>query len=333
MNKQREILTAILSLGDIQNKLYQIKALRDADEAACAKREVCGKYLTKREEGYRVNILKKPYSDYCLLKAMSPGASLIQHWRTQTPLLCRWLQLSKRTLETHLKKLAQLGFIKLSRHIELATWPDAAKILDIEFNGLKTIKYNPLQNEGKQVFQYLITLEEIKSAQDRQLGGFINKLNKNLSDREALHKQLIQAGADEQQLYKDAQYFQERCLRLYMRAFREGSEILTVFTEHRPDINRGVKCIQKHHDYKSAQSVSYLKHRMASLGIISIKKLSVTSENRSRLYVPDENGRQRDGYKWLKKAKITALFLTDQITFNHEKNYSTQTVTTLKKAG
>lgn len=295
----------------IENKDYTVSILVGAAEELVRRRDLRKVYETNRDI--------KIWSSWFLLKTISPNSSFIEHWIKQKDIILDFLKLNENTFRRQLKEMVRLGLATVDHYnITLTSYIKAADVLGIAFNNTYSVTYNPSQYEGKQVFRYLLTAEEFKERQERQLGALMNHMDKNPTLRNDIVMMLHQHGADERYL-NHPRYFQERLLQLQLQLFRKGSDLLSYIYTHRADINRGVKCIAKHYSYKSSQSVSYLKKRMAFFGIISVQKLSVASENRSRLYVPGENGKQRDGYKWLSRAKITALFLTDQITFNHEK--------------
>jgi len=288
-----------------------IPVLRGASEELVTHRVLRSKYETNRDI--------KIWSCWFLLKALTTTGK-IKCWYKQKQILLPYVQMNENTFRRRLKDLVQLQLITLNDDgsIELISYERAAGILDIAYTGVYYLQYNPEQNAGKQIFQYLLRCEEIRFAQERQLDGLLFHLDKNPSLKNSLHEMMVKAGADDQRLYKDREYYQKRLLQLQLHAFQEGTELLKFIFTHRADINRGVLSIQKAHCYKATTSVSYMKKRMFKLGLIQVNKVCVHSVQRSRLYIPDGNGRQKDGYKWIGAKKETALFLTDQITFTHE---------------
>jgi hypothetical protein len=159
---------------------------------------------------------------------------------------------------------------------------------------------------------------EIESNQQTQLDGLMTKLDHNPSLKNDLVYHLVLQGADQQRLFKDRAYFQQRLIQLLVWLFKKGSEFLQRLFVNRVDINRGIATMASHHNYKSKQSVCYLKRKLFKLGLVQVKKIQVISEVRSRLYYTDKEGRQHDAFKWFGDQKQTALTLTDQIIINYE---------------
>jgi hypothetical protein len=309
--------TAILNITP--HTTYQVEVPVGAAEALVACKQLVNVY--------QVNPEIKTFSIFFLLRRVTT-ANKIQNWHKQKDFLLSWCGCNENTFRAQLKKLQTLGLIgrpdkkrnNNKNDIHLGSLKDAARALQISWRGTQKIDYNPIQNNGKQVFQYQLRAEEIKVAQQRQLNGLIYHLDKNPLLKNELHQMLVKYGADVKML-SNPSYFQARLLQLQMIAFREGSEISELIHAHRADINRSVNSIKEHHSYKTPQSVSYMKKVMQKLGLIQIKKLRVESKTRSRLYVPDGD-RKRDGYKWVlppiktKNGGFTVWFLCDQITFN-----------------
>lgn len=294
-------------------KDYTVAIPVGAPEALVGQRQLRNKYQTNREIKY--------WSTFFLLKALTTSGH-IQNWRSQRQFLLSWLQLNEPTFYTHLKALKQRQLLTVDQafNIHLVSMRDAAKLLGLEFAGVTKLPYNPIKNAGKQVFQYLMMCEEIRSSKTVQTDGLVYNLEKNPPLRNHLLIVLQQRGADEQQLVSNKNYLQERLLNYQMQIFRHGSEILEYIFERRADVNRSIGKIKEHYAYKTSRSVRYLKKKLQKLGLVEIKKISVVSECRSRRYVPDatkKSGR-RDGYKWLKQALQTEWTLCDQITVTYQ---------------
>jgi len=77
--------------------------------------------------------------------------------------------------------------------------------------------------------------------------------------------------------------------------FKQGSDIFSVISQLRAEINRSVQGIKRQYGYKAAQSVSYLKSRLKKFGIAAIEKNKVESDVRTRLYVTAEGGKKNRG--------------------------------------
>lgn len=286
-----------------------VPVLIGAPEELVTHRELRNKYQTNRHI--------KTWACWFQLKALTTS-NKIQNWYKQLDHLLPFLQMNENTLRRRLCEMIELQLITVvDGDIYLISYEKAAALLNIPYAGTIKVEYNPTKHEGKQIFQYLLRSEEMRSAQLRQLDALLYHLDQNPLLKKTLHILLVKAGADDQRLYKEPRYYQERLLQLQMQYFKEGSELLDNIMLHRADINRGVKKIQENHAYKATQSASYLKKRLYKLRLIQVEKVCVESKQRSRLYIPDGDTR-RDGYKYVAATKRTAWFLTDQINFTYE---------------
>jgi len=307
------------SIYEIERRtLYNVPVLNGCYRHLVRSRTLKGYSAHKTDKGYYTNTEIKTYAVYFLLKSLTTSGKIF-NWTNviNKSLLLEWCQMNENTFRSRLSELKSFGLCtieKETKNITLVSYKKAADILGIEYKGTHTIKYNPYIYAGKQVFQYIIRAEEFRSEQQRQLEAFSFHLEKNPSLRNDLYYMLIQFGADSSRL-NDAAYFAERLLQLQIKSFVEGSEILEYITQRCADMNRSVNKIQDDHTYKSKASVSYLKKKMASLRIINVQHVCNISTARSRLYIADGE-RKRDAYRWLKKQKVTAWVLCDQITFN-----------------
>lgn len=291
-----------------------------APEALVSRRELINTYQVNREIKY--------WATWFLLKMIAGGSGLVQNWLQQKEHILPYLQMNENTLRHQLKQLEKMGLLIIEKHyrgFRLVSYAEAARILGIQYEGTYAVQYNHhvkyLKPNGrrvaaKQSFQYLLRAEEFQRAKERQLNAIMRKWDENPQFFNNLCYLLVRYGADMRKLADDPHYFQERLLQLQIALFKEGSDILqTTYDIVRADINRGVHKIRDHHGYKASQSASYLKKKMWRLGLVEVRKLVVKSPSRCRMYFPDpETGEEREGYKWLRKEKITALFLTDQVT-------------------
>jgi hypothetical protein len=279
---------------------------------------------------YEVNREIKYWSTWYLLKTFTTS-SYIQHWIKQKNFLLTFLQMNECTFRAHLKWLSDKTLLtvdKKSKTIRMASYEHAAEVMDIYYEGTYTIQYDHTRKQldhygrpvaPKQSFQYLLRAEEIERRKEISLNALIRKLEENPKLLNDLIFLMTKEGCDINRVHTDPKYFQERLLELQKKYFKQGSDLLAYVFTLRADINRGVKKIQQHHGYKSQQSVSYMKRRMFKLGIIEVQKFCIKSNARSRIYIPDEeSGGEREGYKWLKGEKRTALFLCDQIEAKYE---------------
>ncbi len=316
-----------LKMQLVQN-LHPIKIITGAADVLVSHRDMRNKYCTNRDIKY--------WSTYFLLKSLT-SSGVIRSWTKQKTFLLDFCKMTENCFRNHLAELQKLKLIKLTKNrtILLTSFETAAEILGIEFTGHTIIDYDT-SISGNQIFQYLLRGEEIRSNQAKQLKTLWYYVGKNPLLKDALFTLLVKDGADKKLLEKDITYFQEQLLQLQQQAFKDGSPLLDLLTTCRADINRGVKCIQEYHTYKSKQSVSYMKNRMVTLQVIKVTKVCTKSPQRSRLYIPangdnaskttgsfstpsgDGGKRHRDGYKYLPATKETAWFLTDQVTHNYK---------------
>lgn len=324
----KKMTTPVININDYPQ---QVPVLIGAPSALVPERKLCGKYVKKRSEGYQVNAAIKTWSIFFLLKSLTTSGK-IKYWTRQQHRLLTWCQCNENTFRRQLTAMQslQLCTIDDDRCISLVSYEKAAAILGIEYTGTYNVQFNPFKYEGKQSFRFILTAEEFRSEQQRQLEALTFYLNKNPSLKNDLHHMLVKFGADNRQLQNPA-YYQQRLLQLQMHLFREGSDILTIVFSRRADINRGVECIRQHHTYKSKSSVSYLKRKMHQCNVIAVMKVCTESKVRSRLYYKDGEVR-KDSYKWIDRKKQTAWFLTDQVTFNYHADVPEKKKETTRRA-
>ncbi|RYE02363.1 MAG: hypothetical protein EOP50_00245 [Sphingobacteriales bacterium] len=277
-------------------------------------RELRTKYHTNRDI--------KVWAAWFLLKSLTRSCK-IQLWRQQIEHLTFWLQVCERTMYRLLARMEELQLIRLEGgDIILASYRDAAEILGINYHGLTYVTYHPKTHEGNQIFQYVLRGEECRMAQEKQLNALWYYLHKN--ENLPVFSELCSLIAakiprtDSNKLKDDPAYFQDRLLQLQLESFKEGSAILEKVFKRRADINRSVQRMQRDHCYRAQSCVSYMKKRMATLGLIRIeKKWADSGQRRSRLQIVTSTG-TRQAYKYGRRAKNTVLFLTDQIHFLYE---------------
>lgn len=288
----------------IKQKPKYVNVLKGASLALVKRRELRGEYETNRSI--------KTWSVFFLLKSLSiPGQ--IQRWQHQKNALLQYCKMSENSFRSRLNELKALNLITITKDltIKLVTYKKAAEILGIDYEGIIKIEYNA-NTSGKQSFQYHLVLDEIRCNQQKQVEALYRKSLENPLLRASLEIQMIQNGADMRKL-KNADYFQQYLQHLQLEAFKTGSENWTVISALRADKNRSVNGIKKQYGYRSAQSVSYLKKRLTHCKLAEIKARKAESTARTRLYIPETNGRSRDGYKYCGRTKKTILFLCDSI--------------------
>lgn len=291
------------ALHHIGQRKY-VAVLRGAADVLVTHRELREIYLTNRSI--------KTWGTFFLLKSLSiPG--MIKCWTSQKQKILSFCRMNEGSFRTRLREMKAMGLIKISKDltITLTSFENAAKILGIEYTGTIKIEYNE-SLPGKNMFHYCLVMDEIRCNQNRQLEAINYKADKNPQLRELLEAVMIQHGADCDML-ENKRYFQQFLLQIQLFYFKTGSDIWSVISQLRGDINRSVYGIKKQYGYKSTQSVSYLKQRLAELEIATIEKTKVESDVRTRLYIPNGEGKRRDGVKYCWKTKRTVLFLCDAI--------------------
>ena len=295
--------------------------LKGAAAELCRHRELRNKYETNRSI--------KTWACYFLLKSKTTSG-IIQKWTKQKGSLLAYLQMSENCFRARVAEMKALKLITLigRNTIQLTSYEKAAEILDIPYTGLIKIEYDANTAPGNQIFQYFLRAQEIRENQQAQLDALHYYANKNPQLKEVLTQLMLHHGADKAKLHL-AEYFQERLLILQMHYFKHGSDIWNVITTLRADINRSVTGIQSAHKYKAAQSVSYMKKRMAKLQLLTITKKQVQSECRTRLYISDTEGKKREAARYCRSSKTTFMQLCDQLTVK----ISTLDTTEKKQAG
>ncbi len=298
--------------------------LKGAAAELCRHRELRTKYQTNRSI--------KTWACYFLLKSKTTSG-FIQNWQRQKVDLLLYLQMSENCFRTRLAELHQLKLITLigKRTIQLTSYEKAAEILDIPYTGLTKIEYDAATTPGNQIFQYFLRAQEISENQQQQLDALHYYANKNPQLKGVLQELLIKHGASVQQL-DDKTYYQQRLFALQQHYFKHGSDIWTVISQLRADINRSVNGIKRAHKYKAAQSVSYLKKRMAFLQLLTITKKTIQSNVRTRLYVPDSDGKKREAARYCKASKATFMVLCDQLQVKISTHDTTEKKQTEKRA-
>jgi hypothetical protein len=290
-----------------------VRILRGCSTELVGRRSRIAEYETNNEIKY--------WATWFLLKGLS-DSGCIKQWTKQKPFILNWVKMRERTFRTQLSWLVKERLLMIDKHthsIRLVSYYKAAQILGIEYRGVYSINYEPNKYNGKQSFRFFLIAEEFRYHQQQQSAAIMLKLDNNPALRKDLICLLTKEGCDNNRLQTQPDYFIERLLQLQIRFFKDGSDILAYVFTLRADTNRGVKKIQKDHNYRSPQSVSYLKRCMFRRGIIKVQKICVESSCRSRIYFRNkQTGSHEEGYKWLATSKNTAFFLCDQVKMNYE---------------
>jgi hypothetical protein len=301
-----------MHVASINNNIISVPVLVGAANELCSHRELRTTYCTNRSI--------KTWAHFFLLKSQTTSG-VIQNWIKQKQELLSFCKINEQTFRARCKELIALKLITIhpqSHNITLASFTTAAEIMGIEYNGIINIDYDTTA-EGTQIFQYILRCEEIRENKQCQISALHYYAKTNSLLWQHLTLLLTEKGAHAKQLENDAHYFQLQLLALQQVAFRHGSELYKIIMQLRADVNRSVEGIKRAHNYKAAQSVSYMKGRMEAFKIIEVEKKVVYSPKRSHLYIPTSTG-QRELTKWLAKRKETAWFLCD----NLKPTYKTQ---------
>ena len=252
---------------------------------------------------YQVNNFIRCIDTWLVLKAIT-RSGIIQDWNKQKKELLQLCKVSETIFRSRLSWLHKKNFLCYDKkNIRIASFDSLAKILEIDLSK----KYSfPYKIDNKQRVQEWIIATEIQDNQQRQDYMILKRVNKNPEFKMQLTIAMINDGADRARLNKEPEYFLSRMKSLYIADFIQASDIHELLIDVRPDNNRGVKGMQRSWNTKSAQTVSYWKKILQSVGIIDISKFQVQSCERVR----NINCK----VIWLKKDKETLLVLPDQLT-------------------
>lgn len=286
------------------NKKY-VAVLAGAAAELVTHRELRTKYKTNRSI--------KTWSTYFLLKSLTTSGQ-INNWIKQQDHLLEYCKMTANCFRARLAEMQQLKLAtvnKKNRNITLTSFTTAAEILGIEYTGTIKIEYNDKQ-PGQQIFQYYLAMDEIRCNQNMQLDALNYKAEKNPQLKNVLTAVMVQHGADGARL-TEKKYFQQYLFRIQLHYFKQGSDIYSVISQLRGDIQRSVEGIKRQYGYKAAQSVSYLKSKLKQFGIAAIEKNKVESDVRTRLYVTGEGGKKIEANRYCHKTKRTVLFCCDAI--------------------
>src|ERR1035437_3537507 len=271
-------------------------------------RSYCGKYVTKRAKGNNTHIFSKVMGLYILLKAESPGTSLIQNYAKQIPTLAANFSLSVRSFYSHLGALEKLKLVsKDGGNLRVSSWQQLGKILDINTTKREHINF---YYDGKQKMHWWFAAIEIKENQERQAFMIWKKVNRNSEVKNSLLSALIQRGFDTTKA-DNPEYYSGRLFMLYAEDFKSGTEVHDLLVLIRSDVNRTIKKIAR--SWKmSPQLATYWKVQMRKKKIIDVAKVAIQSE-----WTRETNEchkRQGCHVIWSDKLKERIWFLCDQIT-------------------
>ncbi len=282
--------------------------------------QVCGKYVTVRAAGgYVIHHLAKLMGFWLLLKASSPGSSLIQDYTGQIPELSRNFNISPRTFFTYMKRLEAMGLLtRQDKNIKVATWNQLGRVFNINTQKRTTIKFD---YDEKQKIHWWFAALEIEDNGQRCAYMINKKMNKNSGPINSLRTALNRRGFDTSRS-NDLPYLIERLQMLYVEDFRTGTEVHDIIIRLRPDVNRSCDGIAKAWN-TSRTVVNYWKAQMQKQKIIAVSKFeTIFSEwqwdrqncGKNELYeIVDGKKRKLVHIFYSKKEKQRALTLCQQI--------------------
>lgn len=270
---------------------------------------ICGEHLKVRAKGNCIHHLVKPVGLWLLLKAVSPGSSLIQNYRKQIPALCANFAISRRTFYYHIGILEKLKLVTKDKagSLHIASWGQLGRVFQINTNKKTKIQFT---YGTKQKIHWWFAALEIKSNQELQADAVWKKANKNSDVASVLLDAMITRGFDLSKL-NNPEYYAGRLFMLYVEDFETGTEVHDLLIHIRADVNRSCEKIAESW-CMSPQLVSYWKKQMSKEKVIDVAKLTVTSK---------WSNATRECHKnkfchviWNDKLKERIWFLCDQVT-------------------
>lgn len=296
-------------LASIPPRSVKVEIPEELASYVLDKTEVCGRYLTKRKKGNNTHPLMKIMGFYLLLKAESPGSSLIQNYTKQIPTLCASFSLSRRSFYYHLGALERLKLITkdLDGNLRIASWQQLGNILSINTKQRTQIEF---YYDGKQKIHWWFAAIDIKSNQETQEYMIWKKVNKNSEAKNELLTAMHARGFDVSNADNPG-LFAAALFSLYVEDFRTGTEVHDILIHIRSDVNRSCKKLAN--DWSmSAQLTSYWKKIMHKQQIIDVTKMQVVSQ-----WSRETNDCHKNKFChviWNDKLKERVWFLCDQVT-------------------
>jgi hypothetical protein len=255
---------------------------------------------------YETNQVIKALGTWLCLKHET-SAGIIQQWNEQKERLLQLCKCSDSIFRHRLQLLEEMKLISFSKierkrdTINICSWHQLAKVLDIDIKQKFIIKYNI---HDKQKLHEWIIATEIKDNQNRQDFSIIRKLRVNAESKMIIDAELLRHGADNKRL-NEPEYYLARLRMLYINDFFQLSEAHNELLEIRPDNNRSVRGIANAWNAKHAMTASYWKKILSKSRIIDVAKCQVKSQERAR--------NKHCKVLWIKQDKQTLLCMCDQV--------------------
>lgn len=260
---------------------------------------------------YETNAMLKCIGHYCILKQVTT-TGIIHDWKSQSKYLQKLLNLSRNGLVKAIERLQIVGLIDLGANLIMVGWDDASQIIGLQIDEFIWIDYDP---DATAKIEHLLMAAEIKINQENQVKKIQKRLKFNPSLKSELDILIAQSWRmdldDVQKM--NINDFIWHLKQLQISTFMNGT-LKAALYEINPDLNRSVVKFKSDWDYKSVQSIAYIKRKLAQLKLISINKIGAivsTAKNRIR-----KMGNYASGYD--KMLHLPTWFLPDSIQVNFE---------------
>ena len=260
---------------------------------------------------YETNAMLKCIGHYCILKQVTT-TGILHNWKSQSKYLQKLLNLSRNGLVKAIERLHIVGLIDLGANLAMVGWDDASQIIGLQIDEFIWIDYDPSSNAK---IEHLLMAAEIKINQENQVKIIQKRLKFNPSLKSELDILIAENWqidlVDVQQM--NIHQFIWHLKQLQISTFMNGT-LKAALYEINPDLNRSVVKFKSDWDYKSVQSIAYIKRKLAKLKLISINKIGAivsTTKNRIR-----KMGNYASGYD--RMLKLPIWFMPDSIQVNFE---------------
>lgn len=265
---------------------------------------LAGEILCMREKrnSYETNRTLKNFTSFLILKAASTYG-VYNNYRKQIGYIATLCQCSKQTMFKRLAWMESETLLQFEGgNIRLNGWKHVATKYGVSLKQFKTIHCDTSIHKNLHLHFFAAEIEENKK---RQAYMIERKLNKNSALKNAVQNVCIQFGADKAKIENFA-YLHKYMQTIFTTSFIAKPDIHNLLINVRPDCNRSVKTLAAAWEFKSPQSVSYYKAKLAAEKIASIDKgKRITSQTRAR--------NEAAHVIWNKSRKQTVLCLVDHI--------------------
>ena len=260
---------------------------------------------------YETNAMLKAIGNYCILKTITT-TGVLHDWKSQQKELKKLLKLSRNGLFGAIERLQKLGLIYLDANLTLVGWDYASQVIGLNIDEFISIDYC-LDNNAK-IEHYLIAAE-VQVTKTSQIEIIQKKLKSNPLLKNELDL-LIAKGYDlplSDVLQLNIDQWLDYLKQLQIKTFVSGT-LKTELYQINPDLNRSVVKLKKEWEFRSVQSIAYIKRKLAKLGLIIVNKYgAIISTNKNRI---SKMGNFSAGFDRLNKLPV--WFLPDSIQINFQ---------------